>query len=174
MKPLDRTSKILFKNHEKAAWNSVVIQDMPNMSLYGHTINLVGTKMYMFGGRRQLGSFRNNLIAVDLETGETEYIQAEENLKAAPRAFHRSVTFGSKIIILGGIDDMNYFNDYYTFNTTNKKWSTSEIENKPPPRSHFSLSLDGKFSNFKFCSNWFRSAPIRYLSPNFYSFKNTF
>jgi hypothetical protein len=52
MKPLDRTSKILFNDHEKASWSSIVIQDMPNMSLYGHTINLIGKKMYLFGGRR--------------------------------------------------------------------------------------------------------------------------
>jgi Kelch motif len=60
------------------------------------------------------------LITIDLETGEPEYLETDEDkLKATPRAYHKSVTFGSKIIIFGGIDDMTYFNDYYTFNTIN-------------------------------------------------------
>jgi hypothetical protein len=61
-----------------------------------------------------------------------------------PRAFHKSVTYGSKIIIYGGINDQTTFNDYHTFNTINKKWTTAKMDNIPPPRSYFSLSLDGK------------------------------
>ena len=70
--PLDRTSKILFNDHEVASWSSVDIQDMPNMSTYGHTINIVGDKIYLFGGRRELGNYRNSFYSIDLFTGEHE------------------------------------------------------------------------------------------------------
>lgn len=86
--PEEKSSKIIFGG-QKAKWDCILIKDMPNMSLYGHSINMVDDNLYIFGGRRQLGAYRNQMIKIDVKSGKTDLLNTESDYVPEPRGFQK-------------------------------------------------------------------------------------
>ncbi|KRX06891.1 Immunoglobulin E-set [Pseudocohnilembus persalinus] len=107
--------------------------------LIGHSLNIVGNVLYVFGGQRG-GQFMNRFYAYNVKEQEMEHVQMYGNTPS-PRAYCKTVSFGNKILFYGGIDHNSILQDYHVFNTITNTWSTSKLFGQgPPPRERFTLS----------------------------------
>jgi len=105
--------------------------------------------MYIFGGIRVGGGYRNSMYEVNLTNAKINEMVDEnhDTMPPKPRAFHRAFAYGTKIIYYGGLNDAKIYNNYCTFNTTTKKWTHVKTKNTPTPREHFSfdISIDNSY-----------------------------
>ncbi|KAF8492377.1 hypothetical protein F5888DRAFT_909723 [Russula emetica] len=116
---------------------------------FNHTMTLVGSKLFVFGGRSARGRL-NDIWALDLNCLRSNpfwesYEPAPGNEKPLPRACHVSVTTGDRIIIFGGYGDPNTkFNDTWSFNISTRKWTELQCTGSiPSPRAtHAAVLID--------------------------------
>jgi len=92
-----------------------------------HTMTLVGSKLFVFGGKSAKGCL-NDIWAFDLNCLKSNpfwesYEPAPGNKKPLPRAGHISVTTGDRIIIFGGCANPQVYNDTWSFNISTRKWT---------------------------------------------------
>lgn len=117
--------------------------------LLGHSINIVGNIVYIFGGCRG-GHYTNNFWSYNIKEQEIEHVNY---VGPAPscRAYHKTVSFGNKILLYGGIDNNNILTDYYVFNTSTNSWHTSNpVGQKPSQRERFTISMYKNFAAILF------------------------
>ncbi|KAI9656282.1 MAG: Negative regulator of mitotic exit [Bathelium mastoideum] len=104
---------------------------------YGHTLNILGSKIYIFGGQVE-GLFYNDLVAFDLNNlqnpnnrwevllpNSTESGMAE-GLAPAARTNHTMVTWNDKLYLFGGTDGINWFNDVWSYDPKTNSWTQQE------------------------------------------------
>ena len=80
----------------------------------------IGEHIYIFGGKVR-EEFIHTLAKIDVNKFSNSTIQ--EVLPNA-RAFHNMVTYGNKMIIYGGHNNV-ILQDYYSFNTSEGIWFLS-------------------------------------------------
>ncbi|CAJ0638034.1 4003_t:CDS:2 [Entrophospora sp. SA101] len=90
-------------------WTKIKTNGKIPKALRGHTVNLVGELMYVFGGR-------------DLLIGEAP----------PPCRAHSSTLVDKKLFIFGGGDGSVYFNHLYIFDTDTLSWSKPETTGDIP------------------------------------------
>ncbi|KAF2674114.1 hypothetical protein BT63DRAFT_2644 [Microthyrium microscopicum] len=97
---------------------------------YGHTLNIVGSKIYIYGGQVE-GFFFNDLVAFDLNTLQVAgnrweiLIQNEPtspNLPA-PRTNHSVISWQDRLYLFGGTDGTRWFNDVWTYDPATNLWT---------------------------------------------------
>lgn len=95
-----------------------------------HTANLVGEKMYVFGGQSDAGEHAD-LWALDLNalTWVKPAVQGE---KPAARSGHTASLVGAKIFVIGGIAGDTTRNDVEVFDTATSTWSKIAATGSPP------------------------------------------
>ncbi|KXN83217.1 Tip elongation aberrant protein 1 [Leucoagaricus sp. SymC.cos] len=108
----------------------------------GHSMAVVGTTIFMFGGYSRLSSqFFNDLWAFDLNTIRTdsrwELVIPSSSEKPPPRSDFVLVPYQNQLILFGGVSQKYmYLADTWSFNTTTKRWSQSQCRGDIPfPRS---------------------------------------
>ncbi|KAF8499876.1 hypothetical protein F5888DRAFT_1633488 [Russula emetica] len=128
-------------------WTRIVVNGPGPGGRYGHTITLVGSKHFVFGGRTAKERF-NDIWALDLDCLNSNpfwesYEPAPGNEKPLPRAGHVSVTTGDRIIIFGGYADPHTrFNDTWSFNISTRKWTELQCTGSiPSPRANHAAVL---------------------------------
>lgn len=99
---------------------------------YGHTLNILGSKLYIFGGQVE-GYFFNDLVAFDLNSLQSPGNRWEimipdrgANGRVAvppPRTNHSVVTWQDKLYLFGGTDGNSWFNDVWTYDPSTNAWS---------------------------------------------------
>lgn len=52
------------------------------------------------------------------------------------RAYHSTITLGSKMIVFGGMDGLRCFNETFVFDTSSLKWSQCNFYGRAPPPRH--------------------------------------
>ena len=81
-------------------------------------MNIIGEKCYAFGGTSEsTGDFYNRMLVIDCVNYNIEIFQQCIGDAPNPRAHHKSVVYGSKLLFYGGLNLKKVFNDYFTFNT---------------------------------------------------------
>ncbi|KAF3219062.1 Negative regulator of mitotic exit [Orbilia oligospora] len=118
---------------------------------YGHTLNILGSKLYVFGGQAE-GSFFNDLMAFDLNTLQSNASRWEmlvPNADGSPdipakRTNHTVVSFGDKLYLFGGTNGLIWFNDVWAFDPRANSWAQLDcIGYIPSPREGHSAALVG-------------------------------
>ncbi|KAI0283596.1 hypothetical protein BGY98DRAFT_682331 [Russula aff. rugulosa BPL654] len=129
-------------------WTRIVVHGPGPGGRCFHTMNLIGSKLFVFGGSDSTRNY-NDIWALDLNCLRSNpfwesYEPAPGNEKPLPRARHVSVTTGDRIIIFGGCADKNYFNDTWSFNISTRKWTELQyIGSIPSPRAwHAAVLID--------------------------------
>ncbi|KAK5145141.1 hypothetical protein LTR04_001371, partial [Oleoguttula sp. CCFEE 6159] len=104
---------------------------------YGHTLNILGSKIYIFGGQVE-GYFFNDLVAFDLNqlqaaSNRWELLVQNSNDGGPPhgqippaRTNHSMVTWNDKLYLFGGTDGVIWFNDVWSYDPRTNSWAQME------------------------------------------------
>lgn len=113
----------------------------------GHTSTTYKNFMVVFAGE---GVYKNRYISLndlwlfDYTTNLWSQVQ-NEGLKKVPieRFFHSATIFEEKLVIFGGYDGLNAYNDLHQFSFTDREWTEVEQHGERPPEmlSHSCVSL---------------------------------
>lgn len=116
---------------------------------YGHTLNMLGPKVLVFGGQVE-GFFFNDLVAFDLNTlnlasPRWELVSPVEGNEPPPsRTNHVAVAHNDKLYVFGGTNGLEWFNDMWRFDPVTRSWQLLNCSGfVPQPREGHSASLVG-------------------------------
>ncbi|TGZ78041.1 hypothetical protein EX30DRAFT_310548 [Ascodesmis nigricans] len=147
---LDETLYLL--NTSTRQWSKAIPPGHRPRGRYGHTLNIVGSKLYVFGGQVD-GIFFNDLTSFDLNTlqhpgSRWEVVApAGEGTSAdipAPRTNHSIVTWNEKLYLFGGTNGTEWFNDVWSFDHRTSQWTQLNcIGYIPYPREGHAAALVG-------------------------------
>ncbi|KAL5606566.1 hypothetical protein BROUX41_002968 [Berkeleyomyces rouxiae] len=128
---LDETLYLL--NTSTRQWSRALPPSPRPSGRYGHTLNILGSKIYIFGGQVE-GFFMNDLGAFDLNQlqnpnnkwesliANTEVASTPSSMPS-PRTNHTIVTYNDKLYLFGGTNGYEWFNDVWCYDPTVNKWS---------------------------------------------------
>ncbi|KAK4555360.1 Negative regulator of mitotic exit [Recurvomyces mirabilis] len=122
---------------------------------YGHTLNILGSKIYIFGGQVE-GYFFNDLVAFDLNalqqaTNRWE-ILIQNTIDGGPphgqippaRTNHSMISWNDKLYLFGGTDGVNWYNDVWSYSPHTNSWTQLDcIGYIPSPREGHAAALVG-------------------------------
>ncbi|KAL5391085.1 hypothetical protein DPSP01_001575 [Paraphaeosphaeria sporulosa] len=134
---LDDTLYLL--NTSTKHWSRALPQGPRPTGRYGHTLNILGSKIYIFGGQVE-GFFFNDLVAFDLNSlqssssrwevllpNQKEGTASSPSTRSPPaRTNHSVVTWNDKLYLFGGTDGVTWFNDVWTYDPRSNSWSEQE------------------------------------------------
>ncbi|KIY51211.1 hypothetical protein FISHEDRAFT_37425, partial [Fistulina hepatica ATCC 64428] len=127
-------------------WTRVSVHGPTPTGRYGHSVTMVGSKFFVFGGQVDV-EFMNDLWAFDLNSlraavAAWELYEPTSPERPAKRTGHISVTYGDRVIIFGGTDGQYHYNDTWSFDLKTRKWSELQcIGYIPSPREGHAASL---------------------------------
>lgn len=130
-------------------WTVAKVAGAKPSGRYGHTLNMLGPKVLVFGGQVE-GFFFNDLVAFDLNTlnhasPRWELITPVEGNDPPPsRTNHIAVTHNDKLYVFGGTNGVEWFNDIWRFDPILRSWTMLKCSGfVPQPREGHSASLVG-------------------------------
>ncbi|TVY65606.1 Tip elongation aberrant protein, partial [Lachnellula suecica] len=146
---LDETLYLL--NTSTRQWSRAVPAGPRPAGRYGHSLNIVGSKIYVFGGQVE-GYFMNDLVAFDLNalqvpTNRWEMLiqntEDEKNLNVPPaRTNHSVVTYNEKLYLFGGTNGFQWFNDVWCYDPQTNAWTSLDcIGYIPAPREGHAAAI---------------------------------
>ncbi|SLM34847.1 Kelch-type beta propeller [Lasallia pustulata] len=101
---------------------------------YGHTLNILGSKIYIFGGQVE-GYFFNDLLAFDLNALQSnmnrwEMLIQNSNDGGPPegqlppaRTNHTIISWKEKLYLFGGTNGTQWFNDVWSYDPRVNGWT---------------------------------------------------
>ncbi|PGH31615.1 hypothetical protein GX50_05606 [[Emmonsia] crescens] len=132
---LDDTLYLL--NTSSRQWSRAVPPGPRPAGRYGHTLNILGSKIYIFGGQVD-GFFFNDLVAFDLNalqnpSNKWEFLIRNSHDGGPPpgkippaRTNHTIVSFNDKLYLFGGTNGLQWFNDVWCFDPRANLWTQLE------------------------------------------------
>ncbi|KAI9656939.1 MAG: Negative regulator of mitotic exit [Alyxoria varia] len=132
---LDETLYLL--NTSTRQWSRSLPGGVRPAGRYGHTLNLLGSKIFIFGGQVE-GYFFNDLMAFDLNAlqhsgNRWETLINNTNDGGPPqgqsppaRTNHSIVTWNDKLFLFGGTDGLHWFNDVWSYDPRTNSWTAQE------------------------------------------------
>ncbi|KAI1292385.1 hypothetical protein F5Y03DRAFT_400479 [Xylaria venustula] len=148
---LDETLYLL--NTSTRQWSRALPAGPRPSGRYGHSLNIVGSKIYIFGGQVE-GFFMNDLSAFDLNQLQMPNNQWELLIKNSEngvsttgkvppaRTNHSMITYNDKMYLFGGTNGFQWFNDVWCYDPATNKWSQLDcIGYIPSPREGHSAAL---------------------------------
>ncbi|KAI0276355.1 hypothetical protein BGY98DRAFT_1168580 [Russula aff. rugulosa BPL654] len=130
-------------------WTRVVVNGPGPGGRSHHTIMVVGSKSFVFGGIASDGENTNDMWTLDLNCLNSQpfwesFEPAPGNEKPLPRYSHVSVTTEDSIIIFGGYGDRHLYNDTWSFDIPTRKWTELQCTGSiPSPRlGHAAVLVD--------------------------------
>ncbi|KAF1947252.1 kelch domain-containing protein 3 [Clathrospora elynae] len=129
---LDDTLYLL--NTSTKHWSRALPQGPRPTGRYGHTLNILGSKIYIFGGQVE-GFFFNDLVAFDLNSLQSsasrwEVLLPNTKEQTSPqgrsppaRTNHSVVTWNDSLYLFGGTDGITWFNDVWTYEPRSNAWT---------------------------------------------------
>ncbi|KAK5707087.1 Negative regulator of mitotic exit [Elasticomyces elasticus] len=122
---------------------------------YGHTLNILGSKIYIFGGQVE-GYFFNDLVAFDLNALQAATNRWEilitNTIDGGPphgqippaRTNHTVISYNDKLYLFGGTDGVTWYNDVWSYSPHTNSWTQLDcIGYIPSPREGHAAALVG-------------------------------
>ncbi|KAB8298673.1 hypothetical protein EYC80_000851 [Monilinia laxa] len=148
---LDETLYLL--NTSTRQWSRAVPAGPRPAGRYGHSLNILGSKIYVFGGQVE-GYFMNDLVAFDLNqlqipTNRWEMLIKNSDVGGPPvgqippaRTNHSVVTFNEKLFLFGGTNGLQWFNDVWCYDPITNAWTQLDcIGYIPAPREGHAAAI---------------------------------
>ncbi|KAJ0122915.1 kelch domain-containing protein [Diaporthe amygdali] len=148
---LDETLYLL--NTSTRQWSRSLPAGPRPSGRYGHTLNILGSKIFIFGGQVE-GIFMNDLAAFDLNqlqmaNNRWELLIMNSESGGPPpgkippaRTNHTMVTFNDKMYLFGGTNGFQWFNDVWVYDPATNTWSQLDcIGYIPVPREGHAAAL---------------------------------
>ncbi|KAI9819132.1 MAG: Negative regulator of mitotic exit [Pycnora praestabilis] len=129
---LDDTLYLL--NTSTRQWSRALPAGARPAGRYGHTLNILGSKIYIFGGQVE-GFFFNDLVAFDLNALQSpsnrwEMLIQSSNDRGPPsgqippaRTNHTIINWNDKLYLFGGTNGLQWFNDVWAYDPRVNAWS---------------------------------------------------
>ncbi|KLJ08055.1 hypothetical protein EMPG_16495 [Blastomyces silverae] len=129
---LDDTLYLL--NTSSRQWSRAVPPGPRPAGRYGHTLNILGSKIYVFGGQVE-GFFFNDLVAFDLNalqnpSNKWEFLIRNSHDGGPPpgkippaRTNHSIVSYNDKLYLFGGTNGIEWFNDVWCYDLRTNLWT---------------------------------------------------
>jgi len=139
---------------EKLSWRKVNCLGEIPLPRYGHSAHLLGSRMFIFGGKGPKKALYNDVYFLNLIDWTWVSVSPSSNSPSA-RFFHASEVVGRKIVIHGGWDCQNLYDDMWIFNTDSFSWLQPKTAGfGPTVRYGHSLTLakDGRLFLFGGCT----------------------
>ncbi|TDZ60639.1 Tip elongation aberrant protein 1 [Colletotrichum trifolii] len=151
MDVLDETLYLL--NTSTRQWSRALPAGTRPSGRYGHSLNILGSKIYIFGGQIE-GYFMNDLSAFDLnqlQMPNNRWEMLIQNTESggppvgkipAARTNHTVVTFNDKMYLFGGTNGYQWFNDVWSYDPATNEWTQLDcIGYIPVPREGHAATL---------------------------------
>ncbi|KAL8704230.1 MAG: hypothetical protein Q9201_002607 [Fulgogasparrea decipioides] len=148
---LDDTLYLL--NTSTRHWSRSTPPGLRPAGRYGHTLNILGSRIYVFGGQVE-GYFFNDLLAFDLNALQTANSKWEmlipNSAEGGPpegeippaRTNHTIVSWNEKLYLFGGTNGTQWFNDVWSYDPRLGAWQQLDcIGYIPQPREGHSAAL---------------------------------
>ncbi|KAL2129625.1 hypothetical protein VTI74DRAFT_7525 [Chaetomium olivicolor] len=148
---LDETLYLL--NTSTRQWSRALPAGPRPTGRYGHSLNILGSKIYIFGGQVE-GYFMNDLAAFDLNqlqmpNNRWEMLIPNSDTSTGaqvkvppPRTNHSMVTFNDKLYLFGGTNGYQWFNDVWCYDPMTNLWTQLDcIGYIPSPREGHAAAL---------------------------------
>ncbi|PBP24417.1 kelch domain-containing protein [Diplocarpon rosae] len=148
---LDETLYLL--NTSTRQWSRAVPAGPRPSGRYGHSLNILGSKIYVFGGQVE-GYFMNDLVAFDLNqlqvpTNRWEMLIRNSEEGGPPQAQvplartnHSVVTYNEKLYLFGGTNGFQWFNDVWCYDPIPNTWAALDcIGYIPAPREGHAAAI---------------------------------
>ncbi|ETS74016.1 hypothetical protein PFICI_13882 [Pestalotiopsis fici W106-1] len=148
---LDETLYLL--NTSTRQWSRALPAGTRPSGRYGHSLNIIGSKIYIFGGQIE-GYFMNDLATFDLNqlqlpTNRWEILVENNENNVSPkgkippaRTNHTVITYNDKLYLFGGTNGFQWFNDVWCFDPATIQWTQLDcIGYIPVPREGHAASL---------------------------------
>ncbi|KAI0152990.1 hypothetical protein GGR57DRAFT_503123 [Xylariaceae sp. FL1272] len=148
---LDETLYLL--NTSTRQWSRALPAGPRPSGRYGHSLNIVGSKIYIYGGQVE-GYFMNDLSAFDLNQlqmpnnrwevmiGNTESNSGPNGKVPPARTNHTMITYNDKLYLFGGTNGFQWFNDVWCYDPMINKWDQLDcIGYIPLPREGHAAAL---------------------------------
>lgn len=127
----------------KVPVTEIKVKSLELFRIYGHSTNIIDSKIWIFGGCFQ-SSFLGSMIKIDLKDFSVEIFEADDFNAPDQLGFHRTLTYGHKILMFGGHNEEVVLDKYSTFDTIRRSWTSCMIKNMPQKREMFTLSIKPK------------------------------
>ena len=138
----------------KVAWQQVMCSGQVPPPRYGHSAQIVGSRMFIFGGKGQNDKIFNDVYFLDLV--EWIWVQVQSISQGPnPRFNHASALVGRKLVIHGGWNGYEAFDDFWIFNTDSFAWISPKISGFSPTARFghtMNLTSDGRLLVFGGCA----------------------
>ncbi|KAK2048686.1 kelch domain-containing protein [Colletotrichum somersetense] len=148
---LDETLYLL--NTSTRQWSRALPAGTRPSGRYGHSLNILGSKIYIFGGQIE-GYFMNDLAAFDLnqlQMPNNRWEMLIQNTDSggpavgkipAARTNHSVVTFNDKMYLFGGTNGYQWFNDVWSYDPAINEWAQLDcIGYIPVPREGHAAAI---------------------------------
>ncbi|KAE8146323.1 hypothetical protein BDV25DRAFT_162693, partial [Aspergillus avenaceus] len=148
---LDDTLYLL--NTSSRQWSRAIPPGPRPSGRYGHTLNILGSKLYVFGGQVE-GFFFNDLAAFDLNqlqnpTNKWEFLIRNSHEGGPPpgqippaRTNHSIVSFNDRLYLFGGTNGLQWFNDVWSYDPRTNQWTQLDcVGFIPTPREGHAAAL---------------------------------
>ncbi|GAM24962.1 hypothetical protein SAMD00019534_081370 [Acytostelium subglobosum LB1] len=126
-------------------WSKAPTNGIDFMGARSHSATVVGHRIFVFGGSDRDENF-NDLLIFDTETlyWSKPETHGQKGSIPTPQRAHSATLVGTRILVFGGGDGSNYFNDLYSLDTKTLTWSKPITSGQcPGPRRAHSANLVG-------------------------------
>ncbi|KAJ0235167.1 Uncharacterized protein HA466_0267710 [Hirschfeldia incana] len=94
----------------------------------GHSITLVGSRVFVFGGEDKKRRLLNDLYVLDLETMTWDVVETSQT-RPVPRFDHTAATHSDRyLLVFGGCSHSIFFSDLHILDLQTMEWSQPHVQ----------------------------------------------
>ena len=117
-------------NASNTTWQSLSISGDCPSPRHGHTICVIGSKLFCFGGMAGT-KFYNDIHVIDIEKGSWSAPKVKKRCMPEARTAHAAVAYGTAMYVFGGMNKEGMaLDDLWKFDTTTLQWTPLQYDGK--------------------------------------------